>query len=76
MRSRREFLRFAAASAGVISAYPSFATAAAQQQLTRDNFLSFDAKGQVTLLPLTDIHGQLRPVYFRPLSQNFGVVDF
>ena len=76
MHSRREFLQFAAASAGVISAYPSFATAAAQQQLTQDDLLSFDAKGQVTLLHLTDIHGQLRPVYFRPPSQNFGVADF
>ena len=76
MRSRREFLQFAAASAGVFSAYPSFATAAAQQQLTQDDLLSFDAKGQVTLLHLTDIHGQLRPVYFRPPSQNFGVADF
>ena len=76
MRSRREFLQFAAASAGVFSAYPSFAAAAARQQLTQDDLLSFDAKGQVTLLHLTDIHGQLKPVYFRPPSENFGVGNF
>ncbi|MBU75276.1 MAG: thiosulfohydrolase SoxB [Rhodospirillaceae bacterium] len=76
MRSRREFLQFAAASASFLSAYPRFATAAARQQLTQDDLLSFDAKGQVTLLHLTDIHGQLKPVYFRPPSENFGVGNF
>lgn len=76
MRSRREFLQFAAASAGVFSAYPSFAAATARQQLTQDALLSFDAKGQVTLLHVTDIHGQLKPVYFRPPSENFGVANF
>ena len=76
MRSRREFLQFAVVSAGVFSAYPSFTAAAARQLLTQDDLLSFDAKGQVTLLHLTDIHGQLKPVYFRPPSENFGVADF
>ena len=38
--------------------------------------LRFDAKGNVTLLHLTDIHGQLNPVYFRPPSENFGVGAF
>ena len=76
MRSRREFLQFAAASASVFSTYPSFAAAAARQQLTQDDLLSFEPKGQVTLLHLTDIHGQLKPVYFRPPSENFGVANF
>jgi len=76
MRSRREFLQFAAVSAGVFAAYPSFVTAAARQKLTQDDLLSFDAKGQVTLLHLTDIHGQLKPVYFRPPSENYGVGNF
>ena len=76
MRSRREFLQFAAVSAGAFAAYPSFVTAAARQQVTQDDLLSFDAKGQVTLLHLTDIHGQLKPVYFRPPSENYGVGNF
>jgi sulfur-oxidizing protein SoxB len=76
MRSRREFLQFAAVSAGAFVAYPSFVTAAARQQVTQDDLLSFDAKGQVTLLHLTDIHGQLKPVYFRPPSENYGVGNF
>ena len=76
MRSRREFMQFVAASAGVFSAFPSFVAATARQQLTQDDLLSFDAKGQVTLLHVTDIHGQLKPVYFRPPSENFGVANF
>ena len=76
MRSRREILQFMAVSAGVFSAFPNFAAAVARQQLTQDDLLSFDAIGQVTLLHLTDIHGQLNPVYFRPPSENFGVANF
>ena len=76
MRSRREFLQFMAVSAGVFSSYPNFVAAAARQKLTQDELLSFDARGQVTLLHLTDIHGQLKPVYFRPPSENFGVANF
>ena len=76
MRSRREFLQMAAVSASYFTAIPNFARAAAQQQLTQDDLLKFDSKGQVTLLHLTDIHGQLKPVYFRPPSENYGVGDF
>ena len=76
MRSRREFLQMAAVSASYFTAIPNFARAAAQQQLTQDDLLKFDSKGQVTLLHLTDMHGQLKPVYFRPPSENYGVGDF
>ncbi|MGB1183108.1 MAG: thiosulfohydrolase SoxB [Candidatus Puniceispirillaceae bacterium] len=76
MRSRREFLQMAAVSASYFAAYPHFARAAAQQRLTQDDLLKFDAKGQVTLLHLTDMHGQLKPVYFRPPSENYGVGAF
>ena len=76
MRSRREFLQMAAVSASYFSAMPNFARAAAQQRLTQDDLLSFESKGQVTLLHLTDLHGQLKPVYFRPPSENYGVGAF
>lgn len=45
----------------------------AQQRLTQDELLRFDAKGQVTLLHFTDVHAQLTPVYFRPPDTNIGV---
>ena len=76
MRSRREFLQMAAVSASYFAAFPNFARAAARQRLTQDDLLKFDAKGQVTLLHLTDMHGQLKPVYFRPPSENYGVGAF
>ena len=76
MRSRREFLQMAAVSASYFAATPNFVRAAAQQRLTQDDLLTFESKGQVTLLHLTDIHGQLKPIYFRPPSENYGVGDF
>ena len=47
--------------------------AAAQQSLTEDGLLDFDAFGNVTLVHITDIHAQLMPVYFREPSVNLGV---
>ena len=76
MRSRREFLQMAAVSAAYLSTHSSLTRAMAQQRLSQDDLLQFDAKGQVTLLHLTDMHGQLKPVYFRPPSENFGVGAF
>lgn len=77
--TRRDFLQFAV-NAGVAlgaAGYMSNATRAlAQQRLTQDDLLRFDAKGQVTLLHFTDVHGQLGPVYFRPPDTNIGVGDY
>jgi sulfur-oxidizing protein SoxB len=71
MFSRRDFLQIAAASA---AALPSVSTRAfAQQRLTQDDLLRFDALGNVTILHFADLHGQLEPVYFREPSINLGV---
>ena len=75
MRSRREFIQLASISAMLFASRPWNALAA-KQQLKTEDLLKFDTKGQVTLLHLTDIHGQLKPVYFRPPSENFGVGKF
>ena len=72
MRSRREFIQLAAISA-MLLVTKSWNSIAAKQNLKIEDLLEFDTKGQVTLLHLTDLHGQLRPVYFRPPSENFGV---
>ena len=69
MRSRREFIQLASVSAMIFASRP-WNTLAAKQQLKTEDLLKFDSKGQVTLLHLTDIHGQLKPVYFRPPSEN------
>lgn len=76
MFSRRDFLQFAAVTAAMTGFSSGLARAAAQQKLTQQDLLKFDSKGQVTLLHLTDIHAQLKPVYFRPPSENFGVGAF
>ena len=37
--------------------------------------LEFDTFGNVSLIHITDIHGQLKPIYFREPSINIGVGD-
>ena len=76
MFSRRDFLQWAAVTASITGFSGSLTKAAAQQKLTQNDLLNFDSKGQVTLLHITDVHGQLKPLYFRPPSENFGVGAF
>ncbi len=76
MFSRREFLQTAIASTALTGLGGSLQRAVAQQRLTQDDLLSFDAKGKITLLHLTDIHAQLEPVYFRPPDTNIGIGDY
>lgn len=76
MFSRRDFLQYASVVAAVTGFSGGLTRAAAQQRLSQDDLLKFDSKGQVTLLHLTDLHAQLKPVYFRPPSENFGVGAF
>ena len=78
--SRRDFLQYAAVTAAATAPLHRFGggitRVAAQQRLTQDDLLAFDAKGTLTLLHLTDIHAQLKPVYFRPPDTNIGVGDY
>ena len=76
MHSRRDFLQFATVTAALTGFTGGLTRVAAQQRLTQDDLLKFDSKGQLTLLHLTDIHAQLKPLYFRPPSENFGVGAF
>ncbi len=72
MITRREMLQVGAATAA-LTAGGGLSRAFAQQRLTQDELLKFDALGNVTLLHVADIHGQLMPVYFREPSVNLGV---
>ena len=76
MFTRRDFLQFAAVASVTAGIGTQPTRVAAQQQLSQDDLLQFGAKGNLTLLHLTDIHAQLKPVYFRPPSENFGVGAF
>jgi sulfur-oxidizing protein SoxB len=71
MLSRRELLQVAAATAALVPAIAS--RAFAQQRLTQAELLAFEPLGNVTLLHITDAHGQLMPVHFREPSINLGV---
>ena len=72
MKSRREFLQLATITAMLIGG-KNWSAVAAKQEISENDLLKFDSKGQITLLHITDIHGQLKPVFFRPPSENFGI---
>lgn len=55
------------------SSFGNWAKLAAQQALTQDQLLQFDTFGNVSLIHITDIHAQLKPIYFREPSINIGV---
>ncbi|MFZ1813542.1 MAG: thiosulfohydrolase SoxB [Rhizobiaceae bacterium] len=75
--SRREFLQYGTVAGAMLATSSGFTgnitRALAQQKLTQEDLLKFDSKGQVTLLHFTDVHAQLKPVYFRPPDTNIGV---
>ncbi|HXZ46334.1 MAG TPA: thiosulfohydrolase SoxB [Pseudolabrys sp.] len=73
MISRREILQVGAAAAALAAGDGTLTRAIAQARLTEAELLKFDALGNVTLLHVADIHGQLMPVYFREPSVNLGV---
>lgn len=73
--NRREFLQAAAAAAAILGVDAGWSRLAAQQKLSQNDLLKFDAVGNVTILHLTDIHAHLTPVYFREPSINLGVGD-
>ena len=73
MLTRRDFLQVTAATAAMMGPGANIARAASAQAITQDELLTFETKGQVTLLNFTDIHAQLMPLYFREPSVNIGV---
>ncbi|MEP1354244.1 MAG: thiosulfohydrolase SoxB [Tateyamaria sp.] len=75
MISRRDFLQVGMAASALLgtSGFGNWARLAAQQALTQDQLLEFDTFGNVSLIHVTDIHAQLKPIYFREPSVNIGV---
>ncbi|WP_436643401.1 thiosulfohydrolase SoxB [Microbaculum sp. FT89] len=75
MISRREFLMAAVATGAILGPNSDgrWTRAFAQQRLSEDALLSMEPFGNVTLVHITDIHAQLKPVYFREPSVNLGV---
>ncbi|MBZ0162532.1 MAG: thiosulfohydrolase SoxB [Notoacmeibacter sp.] len=77
MFSRREFLMATAALSAIAGPglVGGWSRAAAQQTLSENDLLDFDGYGNVTLVHITDIHAQMKPLYFREPSVNLGVGD-
>ena len=75
MISRRDFLQVSMAASAMYGAsgFGNWARLAAQQKLTQDQLLQFDTFGNVSLIHITDIHAQLKPIYFREPEINLGV---
>ncbi|WP_127114258.1 thiosulfohydrolase SoxB [Shimia sediminis] len=77
MISRRDFLQVSMAASAMVGAsgFGNWARLAAQQSLTQDDLLQFDTYGNVSLIHITDIHAQLKPIFFREPEINLGVGD-
>lgn len=77
MISRRDFLQVGMATSALVGAsgFGNWAKLSAQQSLTQDQLLEFDTFGNVSLIHITDIHAQLKPIYFREPEVNIGVGD-
>jgi S-sulfosulfanyl-L-cysteine sulfohydrolase len=74
MISRRDFLTAATATAALTASGPDWlGRATAQDKLTQADLLRFEPLGNVTLIHVTDLHGQLMPLHFREPSLNLGV---
>jgi S-sulfosulfanyl-L-cysteine sulfohydrolase len=77
MFSRREFLMAATATSALLGSgmAGSWSKLMAQQALNEETLLSMEPAGNVTLVHITDIHAQLKPLYFREPSINLGIGD-
>lgn len=77
MISRREFLQASVAASAILGAsgLSGLSRAFGQGAMNEGDLLDFESHGNVTLIHITDIHAQLKPVYFREPSVNLGVAD-
>ena len=75
MIARRDFLQAGLAASALVGAsgFGNWSRLAAQQALTQDQLLQFDTTGNVTLIHITDVHAQMKPVWFREPEINIGV---
>jgi len=75
MVSRRDFLQMAMATTALYGAsgFGKWGKLSAQQAMSQEKLLEFDTFGNVSLIHVTDIHAQLKPIYFREPEINIGV---
>jgi len=73
MISRREFMQAVTAASVIYGGDAAWTQLAAQQKMSQSDLLSFKPYGNVTIAHLTDIHAQIKPIWFREPSINLGV---
>ncbi len=76
MISRREFLQAAVATGALVGGAGTgrwSALAASQGLMSEADLLKFEKFGNVSVVHITDLHAQLKPIYFREPSINLGV---
>ena len=75
MISRRHFLQASIASSFIFNSLGinNSAKVMAQQKISEKNLLEFKSFGNISIMHITDIHGQLKPLYFREPDINLGV---
>jgi len=71
---RRDFIKMMGASAAASSVPLLWPSSAYAQQMPK-NFYDMPMNGNARILHITDVHGQLLPVYFREPNVNLGVGD-
>ncbi len=71
---RRNFIKFMGAGAAASAVPALWPTSALGQKMPAD-FYSKPMQGNARILHITDVHGQLLPVYFREPNVNIGVGD-
>ena len=75
MNSRREFLQFSAVVASIFAG-GSFPAVSSPKNLVMEDLLKFNSKGQITLLHITDIHGQLKPIFLFDKTNSSSIMSF
>ena len=71
---RRDFLKLMGIGAGA-AALPAFIPSTAFSNSAPKGYYDLPMKGTARILHITDVHGQLNPVYFREPNVNLGVGD-